>query len=135
MTFIDDFSRYTWLYLLKRKSDVFSVFKDLCALIKNQFKATIKILRSDNSTEYINMEFGQFLALHGIEHQTICVNTPEQNGVAERKNRYLLEVARSLMFTMNVPKFLWREAIKTATYLINQCHFVLLSLRLLLSVF
>lgn len=120
VTFIDDFSRYTWLYLLKRKSDVFSVFKDLCALIHNQFGATIKTLRSDNGTEYINMEFGQFLASHGIEHQTTCVNTPEQNGVAERKNRHLLEVARCLMFTMNVPKFLWGEAIKTATYLINR---------------
>jgi transposase InsO family protein len=120
VTFIDCFSRYTWLYLLKNKSDVFSVFKDLFALIRNQFGTTIKILRSDNGTEYINHEFGQFLASNGIEHQTTCVNTPEQNGVAERKNRHLLEVARSLMFTMNVPKFLWGEAIKTATYLINR---------------
>ncbi|WVZ69158.1 hypothetical protein U9M48_017993 [Paspalum notatum var. saurae] len=118
--FIDDSSRYTWLYLLKRKSDVFSVFKDLCTLIQNQFGATIKTLRSDNGTEYINMEFEQFLVSLGIEHQTTCVNTPEQNGVAERKNRHLLEVTRSLMFTMNVPKFLWGEAVKTATYLINR---------------
>jgi len=68
----------------------------------------------------MNLEFGKFLASYGIEHQTTCVNTPEQNSVAERKNRHLLEVARSLMFTMNVPKFLWGEAIKTATYLINR---------------
>jgi transposase InsO family protein len=57
--------------------------------------------------EYVNQEFEQFLASNGIEHQTTCVNTPQQNGVAERKNRHLLEVACSLMFTMNVPKFLW----------------------------
>ena len=107
VTFIDGFSRYTWLYLLKHKSDVFVVFKDLCALIKNKFGNTIKILRSDNGTEYVNQEFEHFLSSNGIEHQTTCVNTPEQNGVAERKNRHLLEVARSLMFTMNVPKFLW----------------------------
>jgi transposase InsO family protein len=120
VTFIDCFSRYTWLYLLKRKSDVFSVFKDLCALIKNQHEATIKVLRSDNGTEYVNQELEQFLTANGIEHQTTRVNTPEQDGVAERKNRHLLEVARSLMFTMHVQKFLWGEAIKTATYLINR---------------
>jgi hypothetical protein len=120
MTFIDGFSWYTWLYLLKHKSDVFIVFKDLCAFIKNKFGNTIKVLRSDNGTEYVNQEFEQFLAMNGIEHQTTCVNTPEQNGVAERKNRHLLEVARSLMFTMNVPKFLWGEAVKIATYLINR---------------
>ena len=120
VTFIDGFSRYTWLYLLKHKSDVFSVFKDLIAIIKNKFGKTIKILRSDNGTEYVNQEFGHFLASNGIEHQTTCVNTPEQNGVAERKNRHLLEVARSLMFTMNVPKFFWGEAVKTAAYLINR---------------
>jgi hypothetical protein len=110
VTFIDCFSRFTWLYLIKHKSDVFSVFKDLHALIQNQFGTTIKILRSDNGTEYVNHEFENFLISNGIEHQTTCVNTPEQNGVAERKNRHLLEVTRSLMFTMNVPKFLWGEA-------------------------
>jgi len=85
VTFIDGFSRYTWLYLLKHKSDVFVVFKDQCALIKNKFGNTIKILRSDNGTEYVNQEFEDFLSSNGIEHQTTCVNTPEQNGVAERK--------------------------------------------------
>ena len=70
--------------------------------------------------EYVNQEFEHFLVSNGIEHQTTYVNTPEQNGVAERKNRHLLEVARSLMFTMNAPKFLWGEAVKTATYLINR---------------
>jgi len=105
---------------VEHKSDVFVVFKDLYALIKNKFGNTIKVLRSDNGTEYVNQKFEQFLVSSGIEHQTTCVNTPEQNGVAERKNRHLLEVARSLMFTMNVPKFLWGEAMKTTTYLINR---------------
>jgi len=120
VTFIDGFSRYTWLYLLKHKNDVFVVFKDLYALIKNKFGNTIKVLRSDNGTEYVNQEFEQFLVSNGIEHQTTCVNTLEQNGVVEWENRHLLEVARSLMFTMNIPKFLWGEAVKTAAYLINR---------------
>jgi transposase InsO family protein len=79
----------------------------LYALVKNKFGNTIKVLRSDNGTEYVNQEFEQFLISNGIEHQTPYVNTPEQSGVAKRKNRHLLEVARSLMFTMNISKFLW----------------------------
>ena len=78
------------------------------------------MLRTDNGTEYVNKPFATFLSSQGILHQTSCPDTPPQNGVAERKNRHILEVARSLMFTMNVPKFLWSEAVMTATYLINR---------------
>ncbi|KAK1684333.1 hypothetical protein QYE76_045181 [Lolium multiflorum] len=120
VTFIDGFSRCTWLYLLKQKSDVLSAFKNFHSLVCNQYNANVKIFRSDNGTEYVNSDFNNFLSSRGIIHQTTCVNTAEQNGVAERKNRHLLEVARSLMFMMNVPKFLWGEAVKTAAYLINR---------------
>jgi hypothetical protein len=68
----------------------------------------------------VNNEFSSFLSSEGIQHQTYCPDTPPKNGVAERKNRHILEVVRSLMFTMNVPKFLWSEAVITATYLINR---------------
>ena len=120
VTFIDGFSRCTWLYLLKHKSEVLSAFKDFYTLVCNQYNANVKVFRSDNGTEYLNGDFDSFLASRGIIHQTTCVNTAQQNGVAERKNRHLLEVARSLMFKMNVPKFLWGEAVKTAAYLINR---------------
>lgn len=120
VTFIDGFSRCTWLYLLKQKSEVLCAFENFYTLVCNQYNASVKIFRSDNGTEYINREFNNFLSSRGIIHQTTCVNTAEQNGVAERKNRHLLEVARSLMFMMNVPKFLWGEAVKTAAYLINR---------------
>jgi len=63
---------------------------------------------------------GDFLNEKGIIHHSSCVDTPQQNGVAERKNRHLLEVARALMFSMNVPKRFWGEAILTASYLINR---------------
>ena len=78
------------------------------------------MLRTDNGTEYVNNEFCSFLSAQGILHQTTCPDTPPQNGVAERKNRHILEVARSLMYAMNVPKFLWSEAVMTAVYLINR---------------
>ncbi|WVZ82886.1 hypothetical protein U9M48_030094 [Paspalum notatum var. saurae] len=104
-TFIDCYSRMTWVYLMKHKNEVLKCFKDFCACIKNHM--------------LIN-EFATFLSAEGILHQTSCPDTPPQNGVAERKNRHLLEVARSMMYTMNVPKFLWSEAVLTATYLINR---------------
>lgn len=120
VTFIDGFSRCAWLYLLKQKSDVLSAFKIVHTLVCNQYNTNVKIFCSDNGTEYVNKDFSNFLSSCGVLHQTTCVNTAEQNGVAEWKNRHLLEVALSLMFMMNVPKFLWGEAVKTAAYLINR---------------
>ena len=114
VTFIDCYSRMTWIYLLKHKTEVLTCFKDFYAYVQNRFNASIQIIRTDNGTEYVNNEFGNFLSKKGILHQTSCPDTSPQNGVAERKNRHLLEVARSLMFTMNVPKFLWSEAVMTA---------------------
>ncbi|RVW57066.1 Retrovirus-related Pol polyprotein from transposon TNT 1-94 [Vitis vinifera] len=70
--------------------------------------------------EQPQMTVGEFLAQEGIVHLSSCVDTPQQNGIAERKNRHLLEVARSLMFSMNVPKLLWGQAVLTAAYLINR---------------
>jgi hypothetical protein len=80
----------------------------------------MKIFRTDNGTEYVNKEFDKYLSSFGIIHQTTCPGTSEQNGLAERKNRHLLEVTQCLMIAMNVPKFLWSEAVMTAAYLINR---------------
>ena len=120
VTFIDCYSHMTWIYLMKQKNEVLKCFRDFCSLIGNQFDARVKVLRTDNGTEYVNNEFESYLSAQGILHQTTCPDTPPQNGVAERKNRHILEVARSLMYTMNVPKFLWSEAVMTAVYLINR---------------
>ena len=87
---------------MKHKSEVLQCFRNFCSLVGNQYDARVKVLRTDNGTEYVNNEFGNFLSAHGILHQTTCPDTPPQNGVAERKNRHILEIARSLMYTMNV---------------------------------
>ncbi|KAM2944179.1 hypothetical protein COP2_027257 [Malus domestica] len=118
--FVDDYSRTTWLYLLKSKSEVMEVFKDFHNLVKNHFSSQIKTLRSDNGTEYMSQVMTQYLSNNGIIHQTSCVGTPQQNGVAERKNRDLLEKTRALMLQMNVPKRFWSQGVMTAAYLINR---------------
>ena len=106
--------------MLRGKHEVLRRFQDFHKLVANQFNARIRIIRTDNGKEYVNNEFEAYLSDHGIIHQTTCPNTPPQNGVAERKNRHLLEVARSMMFQMNVPKYLRSEAVLTAAYLINR---------------
>jgi transposase InsO family protein len=118
--FIDDFSRTTWLYLLKNKSEVFSYFQEFYNFMKKQFDAKIKVFRSDNGTEFINQNFSKLCKEKWIVHQTSCVYTPQQNGIAERKNQHLLEVTRVLLFQNNAPKIFWSDAILIATYLINR---------------
>ena len=89
-------------------------------MIKTQFQTTIQIFRTDNGREYFNNILNRYLSSEGIIHQSSCPNTPQQNGVSERKNRHLLDVARALMYTTNVPYHFWGEAVLTAAYLINR---------------
>jgi hypothetical protein len=79
----------------------------------------VNVLRSDNGNEYTNRTMQDFLRSNDIVHQTTCVSAFEQNDVIERKNKYILEVTRCLLFEMNVPRYLWGEAAQIATYLIN----------------
>ncbi|KAI0495692.1 hypothetical protein KFK09_021995 [Dendrobium nobile] len=118
--FIDDYSRYTWLFPLLHKSDVFNVFKQFTTLIENQLNHRIKILRTDGGTEFTNLQMKSFLLSKGIRHQVSCPYTPEQNGVAERKNRHVIETTRSLLHRAAVPHHYWPEACSTAAYLINR---------------
>ncbi|KAL5838389.1 hypothetical protein ACOSQ3_015558 [Xanthoceras sorbifolium] len=120
VTFVDDYSRVTWLYLMKNRSELFSLFCAFCAEIKTQFNVSIRTLRSDNAKEYTSTLFQSYMVQNGMLHETSCVDTPSQNGVAERKNRHLLETARALLFQMNVPKPFWADAVSTACFLINR---------------
>ncbi|GAB2292252.1 hypothetical protein Dimus_038193 [Dionaea muscipula] len=120
VTFVDDYSRMTWLYLLRSCDELFSVFSAFYAEIHTQFSLPIRMLRSDNAREYFSSHFTAFMTQHGIIHQSSCPDTPPQNGVAERKNRHLLEATRALMFQTGMPKLFWSEAVLTAVYLINR---------------
>nr|KYP68295.1 Retrovirus-related Pol polyprotein from transposon TNT 1-94 [Cajanus cajan] len=95
VTFIDDYSRFTWIYFLRSKVEVFSVFQRFFALLETQFSAHINILRSDSGGEYMSHEFQSFLQNQGIISQRSCPSTSQQNGVAKRKNCHLLDVVRT----------------------------------------
>ena len=120
VTFIDDFSHCTCLFLMKSRTELFSVFQKLFVEIRNQFHTSIRILRSDNALEYFSAPFFDLLSSHGILHQSFYVYTPQQNGVAERKNRHLIETAHTLLLHHTVPQRFWGDTILTACYLINR---------------
>ena len=120
LSLTDDCSRMTWLYLLKTKAEVKKVFKDFITMVKTQFETNIKVIRSDNGTEFVNQELQLFFKENGILHETSCVGTPQQNGVAERKNRHILEISRALLIESNVPKYFWDSAVLFAVYLMNR---------------
>ena len=121
VTFIDDASRYTWIYILKNKSDVFNTFKNWKSLVENLYEKKIKIFRTDNGGEYSSNEFESYLQEAGIRHEKTIPKTPEQNGVAERMNRTLIEAVRCMLSDSNLPKTFWAEALSTAVYVRNRC--------------
>ena len=97
-----------------------SIFKPFFTGIKTQLNALLHIFRSDNACEYFYTSLSQFFDYHGIIHQSSCPYTSQQNSVAKRKMRHLLEVTRTLKFHMRVPKSYWSDAVLTACHLINR---------------
>lgn len=124
LTIVDDFSRYTWVYLLRNKSDVVHIIPRYFQLVETQFLKTIKCFRSDNAPE---LKFEDYFAEKSVLHQLSCPYTPQQNSVVERKHQHLLNVAHALMFQSHIPHIFWGECILTAAHLINRTPMSLLS--------
>ena len=120
LTFVDDHTRYTWVYALKQKKQVFEKFLEWKALVENSTGQKLKILRTDNGGEFTSTQFENFLKSEGVRHERTIVKTPEQNGVAERINRTLIETVRSMLADSKLPPKFWAEALATATYLHNR---------------
>ena len=117
---MDDYTRATWVYLLKSKAEVLGCVSVFFIILLNQFEVKVKTLRSDNGTEFLNHKMKQLFESKGILHQTSCVHTPQQNGIVERKHRHILPVARSLIFQSSLPLKYWGEAVLTSVFLINR---------------
>lgn len=119
--FIDDFSRKMFVYFLKQKSEVFQAFKRFKSAVELETSQKIKSIRTDNGCEYLSREFSNFLEEAGIQRQLTVQYTPQQNGVAERANRTVVEMARCMILHAGVPEYLWAEAVNTAVYIRNRC--------------
>ena len=120
--FIDDFSRKTWIYFLKCKEskEILKRFKEFKTLIENLSGHKIKTLRTDNGGEYTSDLFKRFCKEIGIKREYTVPYNPEQNGVAERKNRTVIEATRAMIFDQNLEYYLWAEASCTAVYIQNR---------------
>lgn len=120
LTFVDDYTRKVYGYFLKEKSEVPDKFNEFKNLVENETGLRIKKIRSDNGKEYVNLRMKAIMEKCGIRHELTVPYSPQQNGVAERLNRTIIEKARSLLFDANSPKRYWAEAVSTAIYLCNR---------------
>ena len=120
ISFIDDYSRRTWAVPLTQKSDAIRAFTAFKATVEKQTGKSLRVLRSDNGGEYESREFTELLQQSGIVHQRSAPHTPEQNGVAERSNRSIVEIARTLLHAAGLSYEFWPEAVAVAVYLKNR---------------
>lgn len=119
-TFIDEHSRFCKVYALKSRADIGSAFKNFKTFVEKQTGRAVRCIRTDNAKEYVGGQFAEIVRECGIKHETSVARCPQQNGIAERKNRTLVEMARCLIDEAQLPEQLWAEAIQTANYLRNR---------------
>jgi transposase InsO family protein len=120
LTFIDEFSRCTWVYFLIHKSEVFDMFLDYKALVKKQFGHQLQRLRTNSGGEYVSNKFTSYCTAQGIQMQHIVPYTPQQNGVVERKNHSLKEMANCMIPSKGLNLHYWAEAINCANSIVNR---------------
>ena len=119
VTFIDDYSRKLWAFVLKSKDQVLSVFKEFHARVERESGQKLKAVRTDNGGEYMG-QFEQYCKSHGIKLEYTVPKTPQLNGLAERMNRTIAERVRSMLSHAKLPKSYWAEAMMTVVYLFNK---------------
>nr|GFA71180.1 putative ribonuclease H-like domain-containing protein [Tanacetum cinerariifolium] len=119
----DDYSIFSWVFFLASKDETPSILKTFIIGIENLLSLKVKIIRCDNGTEFKNADLNQFCGLKGIKMEFSIPRTPQQNGIAERKNRTLIEAARTLLADLLLPIPFWAEAVNTAGYVQNQANF------------
>jgi len=124
LTVVDDHSRFTWVFLMKQKSQTRSLLQSFINLVETQFPHKVKCLRTNNGLEFLMSEF---FASKGILHQRSCVESPQQNAIVERKHQHLLNVVKALRFQAHLPLSFWGECVLTAAHIINRIPTPLLS--------
>ncbi|KAL6345221.1 hypothetical protein AAG906_015704 [Vitis piasezkii] len=130
LTFIDDYSRNVWVYIFKHKNDVFGKFKQWKAMIEKQTGKQIKRLRTNNGMEFCGKEFNEFCNNEGIVRHCTVRHTPQQNGVAERMNRTLLEKTRCMLFKAGLSKEFRAEVVNSTCYLVNRSPLIPINCKL-----
>ncbi|GKA51214.1 integrase, catalytic region, zinc finger, CCHC-type containing protein [Tanacetum coccineum] len=120
LVIIDDYSRFTWVTCLRSKDEAPDFIIKFLKMIQVRLKVPVRRIRTDNGTEYVNQTLREYYKKVGISHETSVARSPQQNGVIERRNRTLIEVARTMLIYAKAPLFLWAEAVATACYTQNR---------------
>ncbi|KAL2924831.1 Retrovirus-related Pol polyprotein from transposon TNT 1-94 [Bienertia sinuspersici] len=120
LTIVDDYSRATWVHLIKQKSESYDIIRKFINFAHKQFKGDVKVIRSDNALEFDDKSCNKLFGDLGIVHQTSCTDRPQQNGRVERRHRNVLEMARALRFQAGLPLKFWGDCVLTATHIINR---------------
>ncbi|GJU52191.1 putative ribonuclease H-like domain-containing protein [Tanacetum coccineum] len=116
----DDFSRFSWVFFLRTKDETSGILKDFIRQIENQLNQKIKTIRCDNGAEFKNKDIIEFCGSKGIKREHSNAKTPQQNGIAERKNNTLIKAARTMLADSFLPNTFWAEAVSTACYVLNR---------------
>nr|GEX93118.1 retrovirus-related Pol polyprotein from transposon TNT 1-94 [Tanacetum cinerariifolium] len=116
----DDYSRFSWVFFLSSKDETPPVLKTFIIGLENLLSLKVKVIRCDNETEFKNFHLHQFCELKGIKREFSVPRTTQQNGIAERKNKTLIEAARTLLADLLLPIPFWAEAVNTACYVQNR---------------
>ncbi|GKE84336.1 retrovirus-related pol polyprotein from transposon TNT 1-94, partial [Tanacetum coccineum] len=117
---VDDYSRFTWVKCLRSKDEAPALIINFLKMIQVRLKETVHRIRTDNGTEFVNQTLRKYYEKVGISHETSVARSPQQNGVVERRNRTLIEAARTMLIYAKAPLFLWAEAVATACYTQNR---------------
>jgi len=117
---VDDFSRYTWVIFLATKEEALKTFSYFCKRVQNEQGYLITTIKSDHGGEFDNDAFEILCNENGYKHNFSAPRTPQQNGVVERKNRILQEMARSMLNENGLPKYFWAEAVNTSCHIVNR---------------
>nr|GFC57240.1 putative ribonuclease H-like domain-containing protein [Tanacetum cinerariifolium] len=120
LVIIDDYSKFSWVFFLASKDETPSVLKTFIISLENLLTLKVKTIRCDNGTEFKNSDLNQFCGVKGIRREFSVPRTPQQNGIAERKNKTLIEAARTLLADSLLPIPFWAEAVNTACYVQNR---------------
>lgn len=117
---MDDFSRFSWFYPLKLKSDFYDVFRAFLTFVQTQFSCKLKAFQTDGGTEFMNHRVRDLLISNGTNHRVSCPHTLQQNGRAKRKHRHLTETGLAMLFNASAHASYWVDSFSTAAYIINR---------------
>jgi len=120
VVFVNNFSRHSWLYPMKLKSEFYEIFVKFQKLVERQHNHQIKAFQSDGGGEFISSRFQHHLKNYGIKQLISCPHTPEQNGISERKHRHIVELGLAMLYHSKVPLRFWVDAFATANYIVNR---------------